>query len=92
MKKIIPVLSLCVAAVTICIALTGIVTMSIAVTVSQVGFVAVPIAIVGGVLSAISAPIDYIFKRDKLCLISFYVQVCAFSISAVSIIIWLVAL
>ena len=92
MKKIIPVLSLCVAAVTICIALAGIVTMSIAVTVSQVGFVAVPIAIVGGAASAVSAPIDYMFKRDRLCLIAFYVQLCAFIISVVSIIIWLVAL
>ena len=92
MKKLIPILSLCVAAVTICIALAGIVTMSIAAKVNQVGFVAVPVAIVGGVLAAIGAPIDYMFKRDKLCLIAFYIQLCAFIISAVSVAIWLIAL
>ena len=92
MRKIIPVLTIIVAAVTICIALIGIVTVSMAVKVTQVGLIAIPIAIVGGVLSAVSAPIDYLFKRDKLCLIAFYIQLCAFVISAVSITVWLAVL
>lgn len=92
MKKIIPVLTLCVAAIVLTTSVIGIITVSITVSVRQLIMVSVPTAIIGLSLSALCAPLAFYFKRDILCFIAFWIDLAAFILSAISVTIWLAVL
>lgn len=92
MKRLIPILSIIVAAAALVTAMIGLITVCISVTVAALGLFAVPVALVGAWVSAVSTVITAFFRRDKLCRIAFFIDLGALLISVVSITVWLTAL
>lgn len=92
LKKIIPIITICVAVMTALISVIGLITVCLATAVDQVGIFAVPVAIIGAVAAALSAPISYVFRKDRLCKCAFFIHIAALVLSAVSIIVWLCVL
>lgn len=92
MKKLIPILSIIIAAAALVIAGIGLVVVSVAVSAKSLGLIAVPFILVGAVVSAFSAAITAMFRRDILCRIAFFIDLGAFVLSVVSVILWQCAL
>lgn len=92
MNKIIPIISICVAALDAVIAVIGLVSVAVSTAVVQLALVAIPTAIVGAVVAVLSIGINALFLRDKLCRIAFFINVGATVVSLASVIIWLTAL
>ncbi len=80
------------AAIDITLAAIGITAGSVSLTVNELALFAVPTAIAGGVFSSLSVGITALFLKSKLCKIAFFINVAAFIVSAVSIILWLALL
>ena len=92
MKKIIPILSLIISAVALVISVIGLIAISVAAGAKGLGVLAVPAILVGAVVSALSAAMTFMFRRDVLCRIAFFINVGAFVLSGISVIIWQCAL
>ncbi len=60
--------------------------------VSEVRLIAIPVVIVGLTVSTLLTPFAFIFKKDTLCKISFFIDITAFILSVISVTIWLAAL
>ena len=92
MKKLIPILTVICAAITAIVATVGVITVSIATSVSGMTLVAVPVAIVAFVLSILGGALACLFRKDVLCKISLLIYLAAFIVSAIAVIIWLAVL
>lgn len=92
MKKIIPFLSLIIAAIVLVISGMGLVAVCIAVNTRAVALLAIPTVITGTVLAALCTPLSYMFRRDILCRIAFFIDLAALVIGAAGIVVWLVAM
>ncbi|MBD5132771.1 MAG: hypothetical protein HDT28_09355 [Clostridiales bacterium] len=91
MNKIVPIITICLAVGFAAISVCGLALISAAVTASEVKLVAVPTLIIGLTLAFIHTPISFFFKKDRLCFISFFIDLAALSVSLVSLTIWLAA-
>ncbi len=91
MKKIIPVLSLIISVAALSIAVIGLVTICVSVSARGLDVLAVPVILVGAVISSLSSVTCFMFRRDMLCRIAFFIGLGAFIVSAVSVIVWLSA-
>lgn len=92
MKRIIPIICLICACLCTALSILGLVMVCVATAVSQLAIVAIPCAIVGAVVSILSIGIDALFFKDKLCRAALFINISAFVISVVSIIIWFAVL
>lgn len=91
MKKIIPVISLCVAILTAAVSIIGVITISVAVSVKAIALIAIPVVIVGLVMSLLSVPINFIFKKDRLCFIAMTINSASLVLSIAATVVWLAA-
>lgn len=94
MNKIIPVLSIITAIIGTTIAAVGLAALVISVQADSLGVaaVALPFVIIGTTITSISAVFAFFFKRDRLCFISFFINIGGVALSVVSLIIWFAAL
>ena len=94
MSKIIPILSIIFAVLGLGISAIGLTAVAIGARSQSAGIVAlaVPFSIVGAVTTGLSGVLAFFFRRDKLCFIAFFFTVGGFTLSVISIIIWLAML
>ncbi|WP_251183443.1 hypothetical protein [Anaerocaecibacter muris] len=92
MKKLLPVCILVTSIIVLTFSAAALICMIAAVYAAPAAVIAVPAAIVSLFLCALTLPFAVLFKRDRLCFISIFIGGGALLFSAVSIVIWLVAL
>lgn len=92
MNKLIPIISICVAVINSIVSAIGLVTVSVATSVSQLALVAIPTAIIGAFLATVSCGVNAMFFKNKLCRIALFINIGAAVAAYTAIIIWLVAL
>ena len=87
MKKIVPIITLCLAIAAAALSVIALICACASSAVSLAKIVAVPTAIVGLVVEIVLTPFAYLFKKDILCKISFFIDVAslAVAIAAVSV-------
>ena len=91
MNKILPIITFCTAILTALLSVCGLIIISFAVGVHGLTLVAVPVLIIGLTLSIANAALSYYLKKSKLCFVSIFINLAAFALSVVSLIIWLAA-
>ncbi|MCM1367779.1 MAG: hypothetical protein NC184_03095 [Roseburia sp.] len=92
MKKIIPILSICIAALNAAVSAVGLLTVCVATAVPQLALVALPFAIAGAVSSLLSCGVNALFVRDRLCRIALFIDIGATVAAFTAITVWLAAL
>ena len=87
MSKIVPVITLLLAAMTLLLNIAALICASISPAVPSVAVVAVPASIAGLVAACLFTPFAYMFKKDILCKISMYMDLVSLflAIAAVSV-------
>ena len=87
MKKIVPILTLCLSALIILLCTAALTCAILSCNVPAVSIIALPLSIVGLVGSIMLAPLSFLFKKDILCRISFFINLVslAVAIAAVSV-------
>lgn len=87
MKKIVPIITLCLAIATILLNATALVCACVSSAAKIAKLVSVPTAIVGLVTVCVLTPFAFLFKKDILCKISFFIDLVSLclSIAAVSV-------
>ena len=92
MNKIIPILCISVACMTAVLAVMALIAVCASITTNFAVLVSVPAAIISFVLSTVNTAFAFLFKKDILCRIAFFIDLAAFVLSVVSVIIWLAVL
>ena len=87
MKKIVPIITMCLAIITAALNVIALVCACVSLYVPQVTLISIPTAIVGLVSACILTPFAFLFKKDILCRISLYIDLVslAVAVTAVSI-------
>ena len=92
MKKIIPVISIILAVIIAALSVTALIAVCAAMKVDFARLAAVPTVILCFVFSAVNAVFAFLFKKDILCRIAFFIDIGAFALSTVSLCLWLFAI
>lgn len=87
MKKIVPIINLCVTAITVLTAVCGLTFACIAVSQNIFHIIGVPLSIFTVSASLINGGFAFWLRLDKLCKISFYTEIGALVIGLTSIIV-----
>ncbi|MCH5156216.1 MAG: hypothetical protein J1F69_06365 [Clostridiales bacterium] len=85
MKKIVPIITLCLAALTILLNISALICACASRTAPQVKLISIPISIVGLVTVMILTPFAFLFKKDILCKISFYIDLASLAIAITAV-------
>lgn len=87
MKKIVPIINLCVTAITVFTAVCGLTFACIAVSHNLFHIIVVPLSIFSVSASLINGAFAFWLRLDKLCRISFYTEIGALVIGIIAIIV-----
>lgn len=74
MKKIVPIITLCLAIVTAALNVIALICAFVSLSVQQVKLISIPTAIAGLVAVCVLTPFAILFKKDILCKISMYMD------------------
>lgn len=85
MNKIVPIITLGFSALTILLCIAALTCAVISCFVPAVSIVALPFSIVGLVSASILAAMSFLFKKDILCRISFFVNIIALAVAICAI-------
>ncbi|MDE6618215.1 MAG: hypothetical protein K2K13_04250 [Clostridiales bacterium] len=85
MKKIIPIITLCLAIATATLNVAAIICACMSLYASQVKLISIPIAIVGLVLICFFAPFAFLFKKDILCKIALYIDLVSLAVAIAAV-------
>ena len=87
MKKIVPIITICLAVMTIALNVIALICACVSGSVPLAKLVSVPTAIVGLVAATLLTPFAFLFQKDILCKISFFIDLAslALAIAAVSV-------
>ena len=87
MKKIIPIITLCLAIAAIALNISALICACVSSNVPIAQLISTPTAIIGLVVVMLLTPFAYLFKKDVLCKISFYIDLAslALAIAAVTV-------
>lgn len=92
MNKIVPILSLCLAILTAVLSVVALIAVIASITADFAKLVSLPTAIVCFVASAVFGGFAFMFKKDILCRIAFFIDLGAFTLSVVALILWIVVM
>lgn len=87
MNKIVPIITLCLAVLAIILNVIAFVCVIIACSVSQIGLIAIPLAIIGMVAAGFLTPFAYIFRKDVLCKIAFFMDAASLALAVTAVIV-----
>lgn len=87
MNKIVPIITLCLAVAVILLNAVALMCAIISFWAAPLKLIAIPAAIVGLVIVTIQTPLAFLFKKDILCKISFFIDLVSLliAISAVAV-------
>lgn len=87
MNKIVPIITLCLAVAVALLNAVALMCAIISISAAPVQLIALPTAIVGLVLVTILTPLAFLFKKDILCKISFFIDLASLllAIAAVAV-------
>lgn len=87
MKKIVPIITLCLAIATAALNIIALICAGVSLSAPQVKLISIPTAIAGLVAAAVLTPFAFLFKKDILCKISLYIDIVSLvlSITAVAV-------
>ena len=91
MKKIIPIITLCLAIAAIALNITALICSCVSSSVPIAQLISTPIAIIGLVVAMVLTPFAFLFKKDILCKISFYIDLGALALSIAAVTVAFVA-
>lgn len=92
MKKIVPIILICASALTLLLALAGLILVATAMSVPQIAPIGIATTIIALIPAILCGGLCILFKRDILCRIAFFIALAGFASSVAAIIIWLAAL
>ena len=87
-KKLIPIICIIVASISLATAVVGLILICAAISAEKLAVIAMPLVITGLVLSAMSVGVDGMFFKDKLCRIALFINLAALILSVASVAVW----
>lgn len=85
MKKIVPIITLCLAIATAALNVIALICACLSLSAPQVMLVSIPTAITGLVAAAVFTPFAFLFKKDILCKISFFIDIASLAVAIVAV-------
>ncbi|MDE6201362.1 MAG: hypothetical protein K2M47_05760 [Clostridiales bacterium] len=85
MKKIVPIITLCLAIATAALNLIALICAFVSLSAPNVKLISIPTAIAGFVAAATLTPFAFLFKKDILCKISTYIDLASFVLAIVAV-------
>ena len=89
---IVPILSIIFSALCTTVSIIALTLICIATDVPQLAVVAIPFALVSAALTLACGTVTVFFRKNKLCRAAFFIDLSAFILSAIAIIVWFAVL
>ncbi|MDE7405889.1 MAG: hypothetical protein K2M89_03325 [Clostridiales bacterium] len=85
MKKIVPIITLCLAIITAALNVIALICACMSLYAPQVKLISIPTAIVGLVAICFLTPFAFLFKKDILCKIALYIDLVSLAVAITAV-------